>query len=434
MLMQTPAQPSGFAKDGSLPTLKTAQQAVIGGKEDIKRFKDSLRQQCETSSSVFDEDLLSLAGDRLSAPTVYSLRIGKAAVMVSVSYNDILKAAGHGTGLLFWQSPELLCSLVGRSADCLAAKRMLSKFDEDSLERTGQRLSAAQLSLRLADDAHDRSVNSGMRPLAYNALVIGRDRNNVVSTSMVPASTTADGTDEPLPNLIRRVDNIDIHCIFKIDVSGNFMRCQGAAVGRMSEDVERWMRTRGAYLAVQGIAALHDTNSSSNSNSSSGSSSMSPSIRDNVAADVAVGVEEAELQLCLRVAQSCLAEVFGRRLLVAEAMSQPLAMVTLSTGVVGAQTASALDLGIDGDGDGGGDGDGREEAAESFLSEDDPDSTTMTTMTTPVAVNCSEVFATTPFADAATAGGGAPVSDSNNELGQWWQRRVRRRRTRWTNH
>ena len=432
MLMQTPAQPSGFAKDGSLPTLKTAQQAVIGGKEDIKRFKDSLRQRCDTSTSVFDEDLLSLAGDRLSAPTVFSLRIGKAAVMVSVSYNDILKAAGHGTGLLFWQSSELLCSLVGRSADCLAAKRMLSKFDEDSLERTGQRLSAAQLSLRLADDAHDRSVNSGMRPLAYNALVIGRDRNNVVSTSMVPASTTADGTDEPLPNLIRRVDNIDIHCIFKIDVSGNFMRCQGAAVGRMSEDVERWMRTRGAYLAAQGITALHDTNSSSNS--SSDSSSMPPSTRDNVAADVAVGVVEAELQLCLRVAQCCLAEVFGRRLLVAEAMSQPLAMVTLSTGVVGAQTASALDLGIDGDGDGGGDGDGREEAAESFLSEDDPDSTTMTTMTTPVAVNCSEVFATTPSPDAAGAGAGASVSDSNNELGQWWQRRVRRRRTRWTNH
>ena len=432
MLMQTTtSHPSGFAKDGSLPSLKSAQQAVLGGSEEIKRFKGNLRQRCETSAAAIDENVLTMAGDRLSAPTVFSLRIGKAAVMVSVSYNDILKATGHGTGLLFWQSPALLCALVGRSADCLAAKRMLSKFDEEALERTGQRMSAAQLSLCLADDAHDRSVESGMRPLAYNALVIGRDRNNVVTTT---AGGGAAGTDELVPrSVVRRVHNVGVHSIFKIDVSGNFLRCQGAAVGRMGEEVEKWLRTRGAYLAAQGVAALDGTNNSSDS-----SNSMTTSSRDDVDADDAVGVEDAELQLCLRVAQSCLTEVFGGTLLVAEARSQPLALVTLSTGVVkGALTAAAL--GVDGEARGG---------VEPFLSESDSDAI----MTSPVAVNCTEVFNTstgtsigtsTPSVEAATgdaatsvdsaaSGGGASASDGNNELWQWWRMVLRQRRTRRT--
>ena len=382
-LMQAASHPSGFSKDGTLPSLKSAQNAVIGSNEEIKRFKECLRQRCESSSSsspsTIDEDLLSLAGDRLSAPTVFSLRIGKAAVMVSVSYSDVLK---QGTGLLFWQSPALLCALVGRSADCLAAKRMLSKFDEEALDHTGHRLSAAQLSLRLADDAHERSVESGIRPLAYNALVIGRDRSNVVSTTTI-GSGAKDGTSR----LVRTVDNIGIHGIFKIDVSGNFLRCQGAAVGRMSKEVERWLRTRGAYLAAQGITALDAARNSS----------MIPKSCDD---GDAVGVEDNELCLCLRVAQCCLTEVFGRPLLVAEALSQPLALVTLSAGVVaGPQTVTS-----------------------------DPD----TTMTSPVAVNCSEVFATT-IPSSATDGGTSGSSDSsvsngNNELEKWWQRHLLRQR------
>ena len=376
-----------------------------------------------------DENLLSIAGDRLSAPTVFSLRIGKAAVMVSISYHDILKVSGHGTGLFFWQSPALLCALVGRNADCLAAKRLLSKFDEESLERTGQRLSAAQLSLCLADDAHDRSVENGMRPLAYNALVIGRDRNNVVTTSIIPAPTTAsddDGTDENLPkSLVRKVENVGVYGIFKIDVSGNFMRCQGAAVGRMSEEVERWLRTRGAYLAAQGIAAFDDgTNSSSNSSSSSSNN------------DAVVAVESEE-DLCLMVAQSCLSEVFGRPLLVAEALGQPLALVTLSTGMGGAEQV-AVDVDVDGEGRGG---------DETLWLESDPHTMMTMTMTTPVAVNCSEIFGTntntTSFAgnatgDAATAaaaggGGGGGVSNSagSKELGEWWRsQKLHQRRTK----
>ena len=98
-----------------------------------------------------DEGLLAIAQDRLAGPTVFTLRIGRAAVMLSVAYHDPLKAVP--TGLVYWRTPELLCALVGRGADMMACRRLLRALDEQALARTGQRLSAAQLALKLADDA-----------------------------------------------------------------------------------------------------------------------------------------------------------------------------------------------------------------------------------------------------------------------------------------
>ena len=161
----------GFAKDGSLPSVQTA-QAIVDMPTDHKRFKELLRrrvqihQHASTSSTRedkpkktdqvgmvegMDEGLLGLAQDRLAGPTVFTLRIGRAAVMLSVAYNDPLKAVP--TGMMYWRTPELLCALVGRGADMLACKRLLRVLDEQALARTGQRLSAAQLALKLADDA-----------------------------------------------------------------------------------------------------------------------------------------------------------------------------------------------------------------------------------------------------------------------------------------
>ena len=41
--------------------------------------------------------------------------------------------------------------------------------------------------LALADSAHARTVLSGVRPWAVNALVLGRDRNNRVVKAAAPA-------------------------------------------------------------------------------------------------------------------------------------------------------------------------------------------------------------------------------------------------------
>jgi hypothetical protein len=157
---------AGFSKDGSLPSVQIA-QSIVDMPTDHKRFKELLRRRVRTLVQTssrggekqkkdelvdgMDEGLLSIAGDRLAGPTVFTLRIGRAAVLVSVAYNDPLKAAP--TGMMFWRTPELLCALVGRVSDMLACKRLLRAIDEQALARTGQRLSAAQLALKLADDA-----------------------------------------------------------------------------------------------------------------------------------------------------------------------------------------------------------------------------------------------------------------------------------------
>lgn len=50
--------------------------------------------------------------------------------------------------------------------------------------------------LALADSAHLRTVLSGVRPWAVNALVLGRDRNNRVVKAAAPAEGGADGDRE----------------------------------------------------------------------------------------------------------------------------------------------------------------------------------------------------------------------------------------------
>ena len=39
--------------------------------------------------------------------------------------------------------------------------------------------------------------------------------------------------------------------IFKVDLTGNFHRCQAAAIGVGADEVEKWMRSRGSYLATK---------------------------------------------------------------------------------------------------------------------------------------------------------------------------------------
>jgi hypothetical protein len=109
-------------------------------------------------------------------PSSFSLRVGRACVLVTILDKDPL-VINTGGALSILRTPELLCSLVGRLSDCLTVRSMVNEMDENSISECGSHISAAGLALQLADDNQLRSLYTNARPLVYNSLILGRDKN-----------------------------------------------------------------------------------------------------------------------------------------------------------------------------------------------------------------------------------------------------------------
>lgn len=157
-------------------------------------------------------------------------------------------------------------------------------MDESSIATSGSHLSAAGLTLQLADDIQLRSLYTNTRPQMYNSLILGRDRNtngyisgfkgdsNERSRDKVNRQDGDDAKDDNILNSEndekvnkdnsstinekkkidddhhsseknsdqKNVNNSPPHFsrIFKLDLSGNMLRCQAGAIGdHMTENV-----------------------------------------------------------------------------------------------------------------------------------------------------------------------------------------------------
>ena len=127
-------------------------------------------------------------------------------------------------GQLAYRNKHLLALFVGRRADCQQARVMCSDLDLKCQQIYGVSLSASKLSLQLADIAQQRSMEMfDNRQLAYNALILNTD----------PASHHHSFGD-----------------IYKVDVSGNFFRCNCACVGAQSQLISTWLNTVGRNLST----------------------------------------------------------------------------------------------------------------------------------------------------------------------------------------
>lgn len=127
----------------------------------------------------------------------------------------------------------VLCAIIGWNADCLFTWRTINRLNLDYFSTNKEHMTPAQVALALADDAQSRSLNEIDRPLAMNALLLAKDTSN--------------------------------SAIYKVDVTGNFWKCQAAAIGHYSVEMERWIRSKGVEMVMQkmgkvkGAAVVGDT-------------------------------------------------------------------------------------------------------------------------------------------------------------------------------
>ena len=118
--------------------------------------------------------------------------------------------------------------------------------------------------------------------------------------------------------------------IFKVDLTGNFHRCQAAAIGVGADEVEKWMRSRGSYLATKLKVKVKTTlefSSSLPSNLTSGFVNTADILHELERAAAAErekekekradggndgGGDEKDIEMieCLGIAECCLREVY----------------------------------------------------------------------------------------------------------------------------
>ena len=117
-------------------------------------------------------------------------------------------------------------------------------------------MSAALLASDLADEAHERLVYAGRRPLAYNSILMGKSRHYQPRKASVTSmnKTISDGSNgskmfnDSTNDQLSDDSNLENELIM-VDVSGNFYSCKAVAIGRMRIPLNNWLETKGVELA-----------------------------------------------------------------------------------------------------------------------------------------------------------------------------------------
>eukprot|EP01041_Mallomonas_annulata_P012069 gene12069-25297_t len=189
----------GFTSDGNIQSLIFAQKSVISSPNHNSALSFRINDTCLLISIYKPNNLL------LKRP-LYTHKL-----------NNVLSA------------------IVGRDSDCIVTKNFLIDTNLEYKSKLGESLNSNILALKLADDAHERSLLSNARSLASNTIILGYESHQ---------SNT--------PN------------IFKIDTSGNFFQCVAVAVGYFADSIDNWFNTQGISLIKSLITKTSNTSTSTN--------------------------------------------------------------------------------------------------------------------------------------------------------------------------
>ena len=199
--------------------------------------------------------------DNADSASTFAISFENATVLIAIRLHDPLLL---DTDFMIQRSHLLHC-IIGWRADCLAAKRRVHELTVDHFVRFRDNISPAKLAQALADDAQSRSMESSPRPMACNTIIVGARRERGAA-------------------------------IYKVDVTGNFWKCQATAVGKLSAVIEDWIHSKGIELVAEKLDALKLNEQRRNS------SSVPDDSGDN------------DIQFCMKLTWRCLQDVFGENL------------------------------------------------------------------------------------------------------------------------
>jgi len=211
----------GFQSDGSLSLLIKAQHIV--------------------ETKVPSRDIES---------TVFGIKYRSAQILCSITKNYKNESANEyknddcilPSSIFYKKDDRTLACFVGRRADCLQGRREIIEFVENYEQSTGSSISALRLALALADKAHEQTMYPMRMPLAFNSMIIGSHSilKNTLNETIKDNDNITDSNST----------NIYISSLFRIDVSGNFYRCDATSAGNMALQIKNWIQTKGKSLLL----------------------------------------------------------------------------------------------------------------------------------------------------------------------------------------
>ena len=199
--------------------------------------------------------------DNADSASSFAITFDNATVLTAIRLHDPLLMESE----FMIQRSHLLFCILGWRADCQAAKRRVHELTVEHFIQFKEDLSPAKLALSLADDAQARSMESSPRPLACNCIVVGARRERGAA-------------------------------MFKVDVTGNFWKCQATAIGKLSATIEEWIRSKGIELVARRLDAGKTDDHRGSSSPVSGDASND------------------DTQFCMELTWRCLQDVLGEHL------------------------------------------------------------------------------------------------------------------------
>ena len=141
---------------------------------------------------------------------------------------------------------DKIALFVGTRHEALEGRRRSMEWAQNYERELGQSISVEGLGLGIANLAHEQSMYPSTQQLLYNTIVMGSHRKEYINNQNSQNSENNQTNDSNSTTS----EVVYVPCILRVDVSGNFYRCDATAIGSKASIIRNWLETKGTELIL----------------------------------------------------------------------------------------------------------------------------------------------------------------------------------------
>jgi hypothetical protein len=152
---------------------------------------------------------------------------------------------------VFYKKDDKIAVFVGSRHEALEGRRRSMEWAQNYERELGQKsISAEGLGLGIANLAHEQSMYPSTQQLLYNTIVMGSHRKEYINSQNNQNSQNNENNQTNDSNNSTTSEVVYVPCILRVDVSGNFYRCDATAIGLKASIIRNWLETKGTELIL----------------------------------------------------------------------------------------------------------------------------------------------------------------------------------------
>jgi hypothetical protein len=184
----------------------------------------------------------SLSNVRRTSESSSAFCINYRSVQALISIQNI--TVNDDTTPVFYMKDDKIAVFVGNRHEALEGRRRSMEWAQNYERELGKKsISAEGLGLGIANLAHEQSMYPSTQQLLYNTIVMGSHRKEYINSQNSQNNQTNDSNSTT-------TEVVYVPCIIRVDVSGNFYRCDATAIGLKASIIRNWLETKGTELIL----------------------------------------------------------------------------------------------------------------------------------------------------------------------------------------